>query len=83
MLSNLPTVETKQNVKAARYTHFGYKMWSSLSHKALENGIYEAEVLLYVMYIVYGAWYNDLSKYLCTEDNLFKEIFRAYFPDKI
>ena len=49
MLSNLPTVETKQNVQTARYTHFGYKMWSSLSRKALENGIYEAEVLLYVM----------------------------------
>lgn len=49
MSSNLPTVETKQNVQAEKHAHFGYKMWSSLSQKALENRIYEAEVLLCVM----------------------------------
>lgn len=56
MLSNLPIVKIKQNVQAAlSYMQSGYKIWSALSQHALESGIYEGEVLLYVMCVVYYA----------------------------
>lgn len=36
-------------------------------------GFMKVKFCCYVMCIVYYAWYNDLGKKLCTENNLLKQ----------